>query len=158
MPGPGYDREKYFFRQRALSASSFSGPAAEWYAAKINEDDAAHTWDFIKRESCTRFTDGRDRYKFPIWAENIKPTEREPIKTYLRRVFKIVDKGWPTIYVVGATATQRTAADNQMQIFEMNKNQSDQKIGSKVSQTMCVQKNALTPKYYLGTINDSLTH
>ena len=121
LPAPGNDRENYLFRQRALFASLFRGPAAEWYAANINEEDAAHTWDFIKREFRTRFTDGRDRYRFRIQAENIKRTENEPIKTYLQRVKKIVDKGWPTIYVVGATAAQRTAADDQMQIHRNEK-------------------------------------
>ena len=121
LPAPGNDRENYLFRQRALFASLLRGPAAEWYAANINEEDAAHTWDFIKREFRTRFTDGRDRYRVRIQAENIKRTENEPIKTYLQRVKKIVDKGWPTIYVVGATAAQRTAADNQMQIHRNEK-------------------------------------
>ena len=88
LPAPGYDRENYLFRQRALFASLLRGPAAEGYAANINEEDAAHTWDFIKREFRTRFTDGRDKYRFRIQAENIKRTENEPIKTYLQRVKK----------------------------------------------------------------------
>ena len=121
LPAPSNDRENYLFRQRALFASLLRGPAAEWYAANIKEEDAAHTWDFLKREFRTRFTDGRDRYRFRIQAENIKRTENEPIKTYLQRVKKIVDKGWPTIYVVGATAAQRTAADNQMPIHRNEK-------------------------------------
>ena len=61
LPAPVNDRENYLFRQRALLACLLRGPAAEWYAANINEDDAAHTWDFIKREFGTRFADGRDR-------------------------------------------------------------------------------------------------
>ena len=48
----------------------------------------------------------------------------------MQRVKKVVDKGWPTFYVVGATAAQRTAADNQMQIHRGEKYNS---IGSKVS-------------------------
>ena len=39
-----------------------------------------------------------------------------PSKHTCKEFKKIVDKSWPTIYVVGATAAQRTAADNQMQI------------------------------------------
>ena len=88
LPASGNDRENYLFRQRALFASLLRGPAAEWYAANINEEDAAHTWDFIKREFRTRFTDGRDRYRFRTQAENIKRTENEPIKTYLKRFKK----------------------------------------------------------------------
>ena len=38
------------------------------------------------------------------------------MKTYFQRVLKIFDKGWPTIHVVGATAAQRTTADNQVRI------------------------------------------
>ena len=82
MPAPGNDRENYLFRQRALFASLLRGSATEWYAANINEDDAAHTWGFVKREIRTRFTDGRDRNQ----AEKIKFTENEPIKTCLQRV------------------------------------------------------------------------
>ena len=73
-------------RQRALFAPLLRGPAAEWYAANINEDDAAHTWYFIKREFRTRFTDGRDRKRFRFQAENIKRTENESMKTCLQRV------------------------------------------------------------------------
>ena len=85
LPAPGTHRENYLFRQRALFASLPRGPAAEWYAANINEDDAAQTWDFIEREFRTRFTNGRDRYRFRIQAENIERTENEPIKTYLQK-------------------------------------------------------------------------
>ena len=97
LPAPGNDRENFLFRQRALFASLLRGPASDWNSANINEEDAAHTWDFIKREFRTRFTDGRDRYSFRIQAESIKRTGNEPIKTYLQRVKKIVDKGRPTI-------------------------------------------------------------
>ena len=92
LPAPGNDRENYLFRQRSLFASLLRGPAAEWYAANNNEEDDAHTWDFIKREFRTRFTGGRDRYRFRIHAENIKRTENEPIKTYLQRVKKSLIK------------------------------------------------------------------
>ena len=36
----------------------------------------------------------------------------------MQRAKKVVDKGWPTIYVVEATAAQRTAAGNQIQIHQ----------------------------------------
>ena len=84
------------------------------HAANINEDDAAHSWDLKKRELFNRFTDGRDRYRFGIQAKKMKRTENEPIKTYLQRLKRIIDKRWPTVNVVGATAAQRTTADNQM--------------------------------------------
>ena len=45
-----------------------------------------------------------------------------PSKHTCKRAKQIVDKGWPTIYVFGATAAQRTAADNQMQIHVNKKN------------------------------------
>ena len=63
----------------------------------------------------------RNRYRFRIQAQNIERTENAPIKTYLQRVTKLVDKSWPTIYVFEATAAQRTAADNQMQIHRNEK-------------------------------------
>ena len=92
LPGLGNDRENYLFRQRALFATLLRRPAAEWYAANINEGDAAHTWNFIEREFRTRYTDGRDRYRFRIQAENIKRIELEPNKTYLQRVKKTLTK------------------------------------------------------------------
>ena len=116
LPAPGNYRENCLFRQQALSASLLRGSAGEWYAGNINEDDTAHMWDFLNRVIRTRFTEGRNRYRFQTQAENIKPTEKQPIQTYLQRVKKVVDKGWPTIYVVVASAAQRTPADNQMQI------------------------------------------
>ena len=39
----------------------------------------------------------------------------------MQRVKKIVDKGGPTIYVVGSTVAQRTAADNLLQIHRNEK-------------------------------------
>ena len=61
-----------------------------------------------KKEFRTRFTDGRDRHRIRIPAENIKRTGNEPTKTYFQRVRKIKEKGCLTIYLstIGATAVQ----------------------------------------------------
>ena len=48
LPAPGNDRESFSLRQRAHFASSLRGPAEEWFAGSINEDDAAHTRNFFK--------------------------------------------------------------------------------------------------------------
>ena len=56
--------EKIIFPSTALFPSLLRGPAAEWYAANNIEIDTAHMWDFLKQEFRTRFTDGRDRYRF----------------------------------------------------------------------------------------------
>ena len=121
IPANGDERQNYLFRQRALFASLLRGAAQEWYIANIDETNNAHNWDHVKREFSNRFTDGRDRYRFRIQAENVKRLESEPIKTYLQRVKKIVDKGWPTIYAAGADEAARTAADNAMQVHRTEK-------------------------------------
>ena len=44
-----------------------------------------------------------------------------PSKHTCKEFKKVIDKGWPTIYVVGATASQRTTADNQIQFHRDEK-------------------------------------
>ena len=58
---------------------------------------------------------------FEFRLKTLSVLKMSPSKHTCKELKKIVDKGWPTIYVVGATAAQRTAADNQMQIHRNEK-------------------------------------
>ena len=124
-------------------ASLHRGPAAEWYAAKFDEDDAAHKWDFIGRDFRTQFTDGRDRYRFRIQAENIKRTENEPIKAYLQRVRKsLIKTSLQSLWLGTLLLSERLQTVKCKSNETKNMFHSDRKIFSKLSEAMCVQKNA----------------
>lgn len=81
----------YDARQRAFFGSLMRGPAAEWFDGQ----DAAQTWAELEAAFVDRFTNGIDKYKFQIEAENITRQPDEFIKTYIHRIRTTVDKGWP---------------------------------------------------------------
>ena len=86
----GVDRNLFDHRRKALFGSVLRGPAQDWFAGL----DAAFTWAQIRTAFIARFTDGKDKYLQQIEAENLKRQENEPIKAYIYRVIKLVDKGW----------------------------------------------------------------
>ena len=82
-------------RRTALFASLLRGPASEWFQnlpQAIRDDFGALRNQFIER-----FTDNRTPYRYRIDAENCKRGDFEQIKSYIHRVTRIVQKGWPTL-------------------------------------------------------------
>ena len=87
------ERARYLFRKKALFSSLLRGPAAEWYADSIND---AATCDQIRTAFIERFSDGRDKYRHRITAENYVRGNEELIKNFYHRVKGAVGKGWPS--------------------------------------------------------------
>ena len=83
---PNYDH-----RQKSLFGSLLTETALEWYTDEITN---ATTWAELKNLFLIRFTDGRDRFKHRIDAENATRQEGELIKNYFHRIKTSVDKGW----------------------------------------------------------------
>lgn len=89
----GDEQDLFDHRRRALFGSVMRGPAQDWFATI----PAAENWANTRAAFIARFTDNKDKYLLRIEAENIKRQENEPIKAYIYRVIKIVDKGWNEI-------------------------------------------------------------
>ena len=91
-PGPGDAQNGYHARRRAIFGSVLRGPAAQW----IDSLPAAEPWDDVRTAGfLNRFTDERDKYRKRIEVENIRRQPDELIKSYLHRLTKAVEKGWP---------------------------------------------------------------
>ena len=84
---PNYDH-----RQKSLFGSLLTETALEWYTDEVTNTT---TWAELKNLFLKRFTDGRDRFKHRIDAENATRQEGELIKNYFHRIKTSVDKGWP---------------------------------------------------------------
>ena len=79
------------FRKKALFSSLLRGPAAEWYENITN----ATTWDNVRTNFITRFSDGRNKFRYRMEVEHCIRGDGEEIRNFLHRIKRTVDKGWP---------------------------------------------------------------
>ena len=82
----------YTFRKKALFSSLLRGPAAEWYENNITN---ATTWETVPSNFFTRFSDGRNKFRYRIEVEHCIRGEGEEIRNFLHRIRRTKDKGWP---------------------------------------------------------------
>ena len=78
-------------RQKALFGSVLRGPAAQWFETL----SPLLAWNEVRNQFITRFTYAKDKYRKRIEVESIKRQPEELIKSYIHRVTKAVEKGWP---------------------------------------------------------------
>ena len=90
-PGAGDAQNAYDARRKALFGSVLRGPAAQWFDSL----PAAEPWDDVRTGFLDRFTDEKDKYRKRIEVENIRRQSDELIKSYVHRLTKAVEKGWP---------------------------------------------------------------
>ena len=81
----------YDARQRALFGSVLRGPAAQWFESL----NPALAWNDIRTQFIARFTDEKDKYRKRIEVENLRRQPEELIKSYIHRLTKTIEKGWP---------------------------------------------------------------
>ena len=101
------------FRKKSSFSSSLRGPAAEWYGSTIQD---AMTWDEVLTLSITRFSDGRNKFRHRMEVEHCIRADGEEIRSFLHRLKKTVDKGWPDDMVgitPGDQNAERTAQARQ---------------------------------------------
>ena len=67
------------------------GPAAEWYESIITN---ATTWENVRRNFITRFSDGRNKFRYRMQVEHCIRGDEE-IRNFLHRIKRTVGKGWP---------------------------------------------------------------
>ena len=84
-------RALYDARKRALFGSVLRGPAAQWFTTV----PAADEWPDIRDAFIIRFTDDKDKYRQRIEVENIKRQPNELLKSYIHRLTKAIERGWP---------------------------------------------------------------
>ena len=91
-PGDAGELANYTFRKKALFSSLLRGPAAEWYESNITN---ATTWDDVRTNFITRFSDGRNKFRHRMEMEHCIRGDGEEIRNFLHCIKRTVDKGWP---------------------------------------------------------------
>ena len=91
-PGDAGELANYTFRKKALFSSLLRGPAAERYESNITN---ATTWDNVRANFVTRFSDGRNKFRYRMEVEHCIRGDGEEIRNFLHRIKRTVDKGWP---------------------------------------------------------------
>ena len=91
-PGDAGELVNYTFRKKALFSSLLRGPAAEWYESNITN---ATAWDDVRTNFITRFSDGRNKFRYRMEVEHCIRGDGEEIRNFLHRIKRTVDKGWP---------------------------------------------------------------
>ena len=91
-PADAGELVNYTFRKKALFSSLLRGPAAEWYESNITN---ATAWDDVRTNFITRFSDGRNKFRYRMEVEHCIRGDGEQIRNFLHRIKRTVDKGWP---------------------------------------------------------------
>ena len=91
-PADAGELVNYTFRKKALFSSLLRGPAAEWYESNITN---ATTWENVRTNFITRFSDGRNKFRYRMEEEHCIRGDGEEIRNFLHRIKRTVDKGWP---------------------------------------------------------------
>ena len=82
----------FTFRRIALFFSLLRGPVAEWYQSNTTN---ATTWENVRTNFITRFSDGRNKFRYRMEVEHCVRGDRVEIRKFLHRIKRTVDKGWP---------------------------------------------------------------
>ena len=91
-PADAGELVNYTFRKKALFSSLLRRPAAEWYESNISN---ARTWEDVRTNFITRFSDGRNKFRFRMEMEHCIRGYGEEIRNFLHRIKRTVDSGWP---------------------------------------------------------------
>ena len=90
-PRAGDAQNAYDASRKALFGSVLRGPAAPWFDSL----PPAEPWDDVRTGFLCRFTDEIDKYRKLNAVEKIRRQPDKLIKSYLPRLTKAVEKGWP---------------------------------------------------------------
>ena len=91
-PGDAGELANYTFRKKALFSSLLRGPAAERYENIITN---ATTWENVRTNFITRFSDGRNKFQYRMEVEHCITGDGEEIRNFLHRIKRTVDKERP---------------------------------------------------------------
>ena len=88
-PGDAGELANYTFRKKALFSSLLRGPAAE------NNITNATTWENVRTNFITRFSDERNKFWYRMEVEHCIRGDGEQIRNFLHHIKRTVDKRWP---------------------------------------------------------------
>ena len=108
-PADAGELANYTFRKKALCSSLLRRPAAEWYENNITN---ATTWENVRTNFITRFSDGRNNFRYRMEVEHCIRGDGAENRNFLHRIKRTVDKGWPD-YMTGIEAVQQNAEHGQ---------------------------------------------
>ena len=91
-PGDAGELANYIFRKKELFSSLLRGPAADWYENNITN---ATTWENVRTFFITRFSNGRNKFRYPMEVEHCIRGDGEELRNFLHCIKTTVDKGWP---------------------------------------------------------------
>ena len=104
-PADAGELVNYTFRKKNALSSLLRGPATEWYESNITD---ATTWEQVQTNFITRFSDGRNKFRYRMEVEHCIRGDGEEIRNFLHRIKRTVDKGWPND-LNGTEATHHNA-------------------------------------------------
>ena len=90
-PADAGELANYTFLKKALFSSSLRGPAAERYENNITK---ATTWENVRTNFVTRFSYGRNKFRYRMEVEHCIRGDGEEFRNFLHRIKRTVDKGW----------------------------------------------------------------
>ena len=82
----------YTCREKALFSFLLQGQAAEWYEVNIT---TATTYKNVQTNFITRFSGGRNNFRYRMEVEHCIRRDGEKIRNYLHRIKRMVEKSWP---------------------------------------------------------------
>ena len=91
-PADAGELVNYTFRKKALFSSLLRGPVSEWYESNITN---ASTWENVRTIFITRFSEGRNKFRYRMEVEHCIRGDGEEIRNFLHRIKRTVDMGWP---------------------------------------------------------------
>ena len=90
-PGDAGELANYILRKKALFSSLLRGPTAEWYVSNISN---ATTWENVRTNFMTRFSDGRNKFRYRMEVKYCIGGDGEEIRKVLHHIKRTGDKGW----------------------------------------------------------------
>ena len=104
-PGDAGELANYTFRKKALFSSLLRGPAPEWY---VNNITNATIWENVRTNFITRFSDGRNKFRYRIEVELCIRGDGEEIQNFLHLIKRTLEKSCPD-YINGIEPAQQNA-------------------------------------------------
>ena len=90
--GDAGEPANYTFRKKTLFSSLLRGPTAEWCQNNITN---ATTCESVRKKCLTRFSDGRNKFRYRMELEHCFIGDWEETWNFLHSIKGTVDKGWP---------------------------------------------------------------
>ena len=81
-PADAGELVNYTFRKKALFSFLLRGPAAEWYENHITNTT---TWENVRTNFITRFSDGRNKFRYRMEVKHCIRGDGEEIRNLLHR-------------------------------------------------------------------------